>query len=94
MRCVHIHILLKNRDIASRFLVMETAYKYGITGSVQRKGDTFFVIAEGEESSLNKFINWCETFQVTSDCVSSVEEKEVSNRTTFDIIRERGDGKK
>ena len=88
MRCVHIHLLLKNKEAASRFSVMQQAYKYGINGSVQRKGeDAFFIIAEGEEASLEKFIDWCETFQLKfPDCLT-LEEKEVLNYKSFDIIR-------
>ena len=67
---------------------MQNAYKYGIKGSVQRKGeDAFFIIAEGEEASLEKFINWCATFQFNfQDCIS-LEEKEIMNYKSFDIIR-------
>ena len=89
MRCVHIHLLLKNRNAASRFAVMQNAYKCGVKGSVQRKGeDAFFIIAEGEEASIDNFINWCETFQLNfSDCVT-LEEKEIMNYTSFDILRQ------
>jgi len=69
---------------------MQQAYKYGIRGSVQRKNtETFFIIAEGECSALEKFIHWCETFQLNyPDCVS-MEEKEIRHYKTFDIIRDR-----
>ena len=67
---------------------MQQAYKYGINGSVQRKGeDAFFIIAEGEEVSLEKFINWCETFQLNFPGCVTLEEKEVMNYKSFDIIR-------
>ena len=67
---------------------MQNAYKYEIKGSVQRKGeDAFLIIAEGEEASIEKFINWCETFQLNfPDCVT-LEEKEIMNYKSFDIIR-------
>ena len=92
MRCVHIHLLLKNRNAASRFTVMQNAYKYGVKGSVQRKGeDAFFIIAEGEESSVDKFINWCETFQLNFPNCVTLEEKEIMNYTSFDIIRHGGE---
>ena len=87
IRCFHIHLLVKYKDAASRFTVMHHAYKYGIKGSVQRKGeDALFIIAEGEEASLEKFIHWCETFQLNfPDCVT-LEEKEPMNYKAFDII--------
>lgn len=92
IRCVHIHLLLKNKEIVSRFLVMQQAYKYGIKGSVQKKGDdAFFIVAEGEEESLYKFVHWCETFQLNCpDCIS-MEEGEILNYKTFDIIKQKGD---
>ena len=71
---------------------MQQAYKYGINGSVQRKGeDAFLIIAEGEETSLYKFIHWCETFQLNfQDCVS-IEEGEIRNYKSFDIVHKRSD---
>ena len=88
MRCVHIHLQLKNKEAVSRFSVMQQAYKYGINGSVQRKGeDAFFIIAEGEEASLEKFINWCEAFQLNFPGCVTLEEKEIMNYKSFDIIR-------
>ena len=90
MRCVHIHLQVKNKDVVSRFIVMQNAYRYGIKGSVQRNGeDALLIIAEGEEVSLEKFINWCETFQLHfQDCLT-LEEKEIVNYKSFDIIRNR-----
>lgn len=88
MRCVHIHLSLKNMDVASRFIVMQQAYKYGINGSVQRKGeDAFFIIAEGKEEQLDKFISWCETFQLNFPNCVTIEEKGIMNYKSFDIIR-------
>ncbi|MBE0647605.1 MAG: acylphosphatase [Bacteroidales bacterium] len=81
---------MKNKDVVSRFIVMQNAYRYGIKGSVQRKGvDELFIIAEGEESSIEEFINWCETFQLNFQGCVTLEEKEIVNYKSFDIIRNR-----
>lgn len=89
-RCLHIHLTLKNKGVASRFLVMQQAYRYGVRGSVQRKDpETYFIIAEGEDPALEQFLTWCRTFQLNfPDCVT-FEEHEVQNYTSFDIIRNR-----
>ena len=72
---------------------MQQAYKYGINGSVQRKGeDAFFIIAEGEEESLEKFVNWCETYQLNFPNCVTIEKKGIMNYKSFDIIRSSGEG--
>ncbi|MBC8458202.1 MAG: acylphosphatase [Deltaproteobacteria bacterium] len=81
---------MKNKNIASRFLVMQQAYRYGIKGSVQRKWEgAFFIIAEGEEVPLEQFIFWCKTVQLSGlECVT-LKEMEITYYKSFEIIRER-----
>lgn len=95
IRCFHIRLPILNKSIASRFLVMQQAYKLGVRGYVRKQDpDTFFIMAEGDENALQKFIQWCQTFQLRKIDSMEIEEKEVKQYTSFDIIKGQEDDQK
>lgn len=48
------------RKTGFRFLAMQMAYKLGISGCVKYLyKDVLFIEAEGEEESIQRFIEWC-----------------------------------
>ena len=82
-----IQLSIVNKDIVSRFLIMQQAYKHDIKGYVERiNSDTLLIHAEGDSESLEDFLHWCRSFQLKgNDCVS-VESASVRNYSGFDIV--------
>ncbi len=60
-KCAQISIQGKVQNVGFRYNTQVVAHEHNITGYVKNMRDgTVFVEAEGEESDLEKFINWCQ----------------------------------
>jgi acylphosphatase len=85
--CRLIHLSIVNKNIASRFLIMQQAYKYNIKGYVEKiNDDTMFIHAEGDSELVKYFIQWCGSFQLSKEKCLSLESAPVRNYTSFEIV--------
>ena len=58
----HLKITVKGRvqNVGFRHKTLREAQKHNIKGFVMNQPDgSVYIEAEGEESNLNKFVNWC-----------------------------------
>ncbi len=79
------------QKIGFRFSAMHSAYRYGVHGFVKNMNDgKVYIEAEGEDSDLDDFLQWCHRGPLGSK-VDSVEaiEGEMKNFLSFDIISSR-----
>lgn len=59
-KCAHITIDGRVQNVGFRYNTQIIANEFNISGYVKNLSNgSVFVEAEGEESDLNKFINWC-----------------------------------
>jgi acylphosphatase len=53
-------VIAESNTPGFRFSVMEKAYKYEVSGYIRRKHNGgFFIEAEGDETNLEGFVEWC-----------------------------------
>jgi acylphosphatase len=53
-------IVAESNTPGFRFSVMEKAYKHEVCGYIRRKHNGgFFIEAEGDETNLDAFVDWC-----------------------------------
>lgn len=79
----------KVQGVGFRFSCMEEAYKHDVKGFVRNRSDrSVYIEAEGEETALNAFREWCTKGPVWAR-VSQVEEEEgeMQNFSSFEIAR-------
>jgi len=77
--------------VGFRFSAMQAAYRCGVLGFVQNMPNgTVYIEAEGEEDSMNSFVQWCRRGPFGAK-VEDVEilESEMKNFKSFDIISSR-----
>ena len=87
MKCVDIYIFQVGTHELFPFTFMQKAYQIGIKGFVFQKNKDLFIEAEGEEETLESFIEYCERCQILGgDDYIEVEKAEVRNYTSFEII--------
>ena len=92
MKCIDIYIFQAGLNVLYPFTFMQKAYNFGIKGFVIQKKNDLFIEAEGEEKDLDKFIEYCERCQFTVlDDYVEIEEVEVKNYTSFEIIEKESD---
>jgi acylphosphatase len=77
----------KVQGVGYRFSCMETAYKYGVKGFVKNNANgSVTVEAEGEEETLQPFIQWCKKGPLWARVTDTeMEEIEVKNDQSFEI---------
>jgi acylphosphatase len=87
MKNINIRIYGRVQRIGFRFTAMEAAYKYGIRGYVQNgENGCVYIEAEGEETSINNFVEWCKIGPLGAKVEKLLlEEGEIKNFTSFDI---------
>ena len=87
MKCVHIRVYGQVQHKGFRFTAMQVAYQRGIRGYIQnRKDNSLYIVAEGEEEQLNGFIEWCRKGPVWAKVEDiTFDDGEVENFTSFDI---------
>ena len=87
MKCLHLYISGKVQHVGFRFFAMQVAYQRGVKGYVQnRKDGSLFIEVEGEEESLNGFVEWCRKGPMGAKVDEVVvKEAEVKNHTSFDV---------
>jgi acylphosphatase len=79
----------KVQGVGYRFNAQAIAHKLNLTGFVRNMHDgSVLAHAEGEEESIHKFIEWCNTGPRLSDVTEvHAEEQKVMGYKTFEIKR-------
>lgn len=87
MKHVRIRIYGRVQRIGFRFQSMQAAYKYKVTGLVRNMNDgSVYIEAEGEDTNVEKFIDWCKVGPMVSRIEKVyIEEGDIKNYTSFDI---------
>ena len=87
MKCFQINISGDIQGKGFRFTAMHIAHTLHVKGFVQYTGDHDILIeAEGDETSLNDFIEWCTTGPFSSQTSSiRIIETDVKGYQSFDI---------
>lgn len=88
-RSYKINIRGKVQGVGYRYNAQAQAHKLNLTGFVRNEHDgSVLAHAEGDEESVNRFIEWCNTGPRYAD-VSEVmiEEQDVVGYQTFEIKR-------
>jgi acylphosphatase len=87
---IHVNITIsgKVQRIGFRFTSMQAAVKLGVHGFVMNVDhDKVYIEAEGEENSVNKFIEWCKTGPTWAIVKQiSVEKGEMKHFSSFEIL--------
>jgi acylphosphatase len=87
MKSVVIRVYGKVHHKGFRFSAMQVAYQRGIRGFIKNEKDhSLYIEAEGEDSQLDGFIDWCRRGPVWAK-VDEIEivDSEFKNYTSFDI---------
>ena len=79
----------KVQGVNYRYTAQAAAHKFNLTGFVKNQFDESVLIhAEGEEESIHKFIEWCNTGPRLADVTEVMsEEQEYKGYQTFEIKR-------
>jgi acylphosphatase len=86
---VHVNINISGRvqRVGFRYHTMKNAHALGLTGFVRNNADgSVYAEAEGEESAVEKFTDWCRTgpsMAVVEDL--RVEKGQIMDYTSFEI---------
>lgn len=89
MKCICLKITGKVQGVFFRASTKDQADRLGINGFVRNERDgSVYIEAEGEEDSLNRFVEWCRKGPAHA-VVTKVEINEVESRsfTSFLISR-------
>ena len=90
----HLDITIAGKlyETGFRFVAMQAAYKYRITGTIKyNRFKNIFIQAEGEESNLDQFITWCRKGHPGSiiDNISIEESTAIVGYNSFDVLHGR-----
>jgi acylphosphatase len=87
---IHVNITVsgKVQRIGFRFTSMQEAVRLGVRGFVMNVDhDKVYLEAEGEESTVEKFIEWCKKGPTWAQVKQiSIEKSELKNFTSFEIL--------
>lgn len=87
MKHCELTITGKVQRIGFRFSAMQTAYKFNVKGFVKNVDGHVYIEAEGDDTSVQEFIDWCRRGPLGSR-VDHVDVKENALRhyIAFDIL--------
>jgi acylphosphatase len=87
IRHIQINVTGKVENTGFRLYSMRGASEYQIKGNVRQDNNMIIIEAEGEESYLNLFIEWCHKGPQSSQVhtITSTE-KELAGYTDFKIL--------
>ncbi len=85
----HLNLIIagKVQHIGFRFMAMQAAYKYGVTGFARKKSNgSIYIEVEGEDDNLHNFMEWCKTGPVGAE-IAEIDstESELKDFKSFDI---------
>ncbi len=85
---VNITIMGKVQKIGFRFSSMQEAVRLGVCGFVMNVDqDKVYIEAEGEEKTVEKFIDWCRKGPSWARVKQiSIEKSELKNFSSFEIL--------
>jgi acylphosphatase len=89
IRSYKITVKGKVQGVGYRYNAQAMAHKLNLTGFVKNQFDeSVLTHAEGEEESIHRFIEWCNTGPRLADVAEvQAEEQEVKGYQTFEIKR-------